>query len=86
MDQQQCNDEKDEKCLEQKKQLKEIRDLCTSEHIQFALSTNTQVAEKKFNIYGSFPKLCFFRDGFPIIYSGNCNKKKTRKILSEYLF
>ncbi len=32
--------------------------------------TNTQIAEKQFNIYGSLPKICFFRDAFPIIYAG----------------
>ncbi len=74
VDKQQCNNEKDDKCLQQRSQLEQIRDLCTGENIQFALSTNMQIAEKQFNIYGSLPKLCFFRDGFPIIYSGNCER------------
>lgn len=65
-----CNNEKDEKCLQQRTQLEQIHDISTSENIQFALSTNTQIAEKQFNIYGSLPKICFFRDGFPVIYSG----------------
>ncbi|CAF2643915.1 unnamed protein product [Rotaria sp. Silwood2] len=70
VDKQQCNTENDEKCLQQRSQLEQIHDLCTSENIQFALSTNTTIAEKNFNIYGSLPKLCFFRNGFPVIYSG----------------
>ncbi len=69
VDKQLCKNE-DEKCLEQRRQLEQIRDLSTSENIQFAISTNIQIAEKQFNIYGSLPKLCFFRDSFPIIYSG----------------
>jgi len=71
VDKQQCNNENDDKCLQQRNQLEQIRDLCTSENIQFAISTNTQIAEKQFNIYGSLPKLCFFRNSFPIIYSGS---------------
>jgi len=71
VDKQQCHNENDDKCLQQRSQLEPIRDLCTSENIQFAISANTQIAEKQFNIYGSLPKLCFFRNNFPIIYSGS---------------
>lgn len=71
VDKEQCNDENDDKCIKQKNQLEQIRDLTTSENIQFALSINTQLAEKQFNIYGSLPKLVFFRENFPVIYSGN---------------
>jgi hypothetical protein len=70
VDQQVCNNEKDEKCIQQRTQFEQINDICTSENIQFAISTNIQIAEKQFNIYGSLPKLCFFRDGFPVIYTG----------------
>ncbi|CAF1001550.1 unnamed protein product [Adineta steineri] len=66
VDKQSCNDDK---CRQERTELEQIRDLCTGENIQFALSTNSELAEKQFNIYGSSPKLCFFRDGFPIIYS-----------------
>jgi len=74
VDKQLCNNENDDKCLQQKSQLEQIRDLCTSENIQFAISINTNIAEKQFNIYGSLPKLCFFRNSFPIIYSGILDK------------
>jgi len=66
-----CNNEQDDKCLQEKNQLEQIRNLCTGENIQFAILINTEIAEKQFNIYGSLPKLCFFRNNFPIIYSGN---------------
>jgi hypothetical protein len=74
-----CNDEKDEKCIQQRAQLEQISDLCTSENIQLASSTNTQIAEKQFSIYGSFPKLVLFRDGFPVIYSGKVESEFTLK-------
>jgi hypothetical protein len=41
----------------------------------FGISTSTHLAEKQFNIYGNLPKLCLFRDGLPIIYSGRCQHK-----------
>lgn len=65
-----CSNEKDGRCVEQRNQLEQIENLCNGENIRFAISTNTQIGEKQFNIYGSEPKLCFFRDGLPIIYSG----------------
>lgn len=71
VDKQQCNDENDEKCRQQRAQLEQIRDLCTGDNIEFGLSTNLQIAEKEFNIYGSLPKVCLFRDGFPVIYSNS---------------
>ncbi|CAF1192284.1 unnamed protein product [Rotaria sordida] len=77
VDKQQCNNENDDKCHQQRNQLEQIRDLCTSGNIQFALSTNTTIAEKHFNIYGSFPQICFFRNGFPIIYSGSLSNMDT---------
>jgi hypothetical protein len=63
VDKQQCIDGNDEIC-------RHLQDLCNSENIQFALSTNLQMAEKQFNIYGSLPRICFFREGYPMIYSG----------------
>ncbi|UJR13945.1 hypothetical protein I4U23_000948 [Adineta vaga] len=71
---QKCNDENAKKCRDERHQLEQIRDLCTSENIQFALSTNLQMAEKQFNILGSLPKLCFFRNGFPMIYFGSLSE------------
>ena len=70
VDKQQCTNEQDEKCRQQRDQIEQIADLCANDKIQFATSTNSQLAEKQFNIYGTLPKLCFFRDGLPIIYSG----------------
>ncbi|CAF1496865.1 unnamed protein product [Adineta ricciae] len=70
VDKQQCNDDNADKCRNEHQQLKQIRDLCTGDNIQFTLSMNSQLAEKQFNIHVSSPKLCFFRNGFPIIYSG----------------
>lgn len=70
VDKQVCNDENDDKCRQHRSQLEEIHNLCTSENIHFALSTNTSIAEKQFNIYGSLPRLCFFRNNFPVVYSG----------------
>ncbi|CAF2126379.1 unnamed protein product [Rotaria magnacalcarata] len=70
VDKQQCNSESDDTCRQQRSQLEQIRHLCTSANIQFAISTNITIAEKYFNIYGSLPKLCFLRNGFPVIYSG----------------
>ncbi|CAF4360046.1 unnamed protein product [Rotaria socialis] len=70
VDKQQCNSESDDTCRQQRSQLEQIRHLCTSANIQFAISTNITIAEKYFNIYGSLPKLCFLRNGFPVVYSG----------------
>lgn len=65
-----CSNDKDDRCVEQRTQLEQIESFCTGENIQFSISTNTQIAEKQFNIYNALPKLCFFRDGYPVIYSG----------------
>lgn len=70
VDKQPCNGDHAEKCRTEREQLEHLRDLCTGENIQFALSTNAQVAMKQFDIYAGLPKLIFFRDGFPMIYSG----------------
>ena len=70
VDKQACNSDKQELCLEQRRQLEQLRDLCAGENIQFAISTDLQFAEKQFNIYGALPRLCFFRETFPIIYDG----------------
>lgn len=74
-----CNNEDDDKCHQQRSQLEEIHHLCTNENIQFAISTNITIAEKYFNIYGSFPKLFYFRNGFPVMYSGNLTSSKYDK-------
>ena len=70
MDKQACNSDKQEQCLQQRHQLEQLRDLCAGENVQFALSTDLQFAEKQFNIYGALPRMCFFRETFPIIYEG----------------
>lgn len=66
-----CSNDNDDRCVEQRKQLEQIENHCNGENIRFGVSTNTQIGEKQFNIYGSLPKLCFFRDGFPVLYSGS---------------
>lgn len=76
-----CKDETKPECRQQREQLKQIQELSTSEHAQFAISTNKNLADKNFNIHGSFPKLCFFRNGFPIIYHDSISNLDT---LSEW--
>ncbi|CAF3393870.1 unnamed protein product [Rotaria socialis] len=84
VDKQQCNSESDDTCRQQRSQLEQIRHLCTSANIQFAISTNITIAEKYFNIYGSLPKLCFLRNGFPVVYSGSLsNMDSLQEWLSE---
>ena len=65
-----CSNDKDDRCVEQRNQLEQIENFCTDENLRFAISTSTQIAEKQFNIYSALPKLCYFRDAFPVIYPG----------------
>lgn len=81
VDKQQCTNEQDEKCRQQRQQIEQIADLCANDKIQFTISTNSQLAEKQFNIYGALPKLCFFRDGFPIIYSGRKRPRPEQRFI-----
>ncbi|CAF4314833.1 unnamed protein product, partial [Adineta steineri] len=61
VDKQSCNDDK---CRQERTELEQIRDLCTGENIQFALSTNSELAEKQFNIYDSLSNVDSIHEWF----------------------
>lgn len=63
--------EADEKCVQHRQRINRIKEVCEHERIELFLSTNEELREKKFQIYGKEEKLILFRETFPIFYSGS---------------
>ena len=81
VDRNRCLKKEDLKCVKQRETLKQIEELLINEKLDFAISNNFELAEKKFNLFGNEPKLCFFRNGFPIIYSSKKMSIRNKKMI-----